>query len=530
MDIKKINSQLKTEYSSIENLYDYQWDEISKNINLSEDIVAEFSDKINWKSIRCFHNFQYEFIEKNLIKFDLNTLAKDYVLDENLILLGWNNFFTLDLINNQLLTNKIIDLLLKENPSEFTLTRIILTQNLNDYYLEKIINKFVDNKEQVSNVIWESISQCAISEEFISKYKDNLNWESLTRYNLLSEEFLKNNLKRLDWWNISFYQKLTEDFIIENRANLEWEGICQHQKITPKIIDLCIENINQEISNWHHLLRFNIIPEIALLKVFEITGWHRDVLIPATKYQILSENLIDKLLIDLNKYDRNWIFFNQKFSKEYIHNHQENFDFYLFSDNKFLSDELVIAYKKQISDGLAKYAGRTITNDEAKLENYFWEKITANHNISKVFLKEHNAKANSKNWFYKSANSIKKMILESHFYETNEDSFYAYVVPKISDNLKINDSIYFNFNKSSMWGENFYVKPFVGSSHFSSASTNTLFKVEVNYEDVREFTEISCLPVTQIKIVGIIERDEFNLLWNKLVPKRNHLSVGTGRW
>ena len=149
MDIKQINSQLKTKYPSMENLNDYQWDEISKNNNLSEDIVNEFSDKINWKLICSFHNFQYEFIEKNLMKFDLLKLVKNHVLDENLILLGWDIFFKPDLINYQLLTNKIIDLFLKENPSEFLLNRMILTQNLNDYYLEKIIKQILDNKKQV---------------------------------------------------------------------------------------------------------------------------------------------------------------------------------------------------------------------------------------------------------------------------------------------------------------------------------------------------------------------------------------------
>ena len=523
MEVKKFNAQLKTKYYEIDSFDKYEWDKISENVNLTSEIIKEYSDKINWSRIRCHYNFEYNFIEKNLLKFDFDVLVKNCLLDENLILKGWDNFFKLHLINYQLLTGSIIDQLLKDfHQDDFILRRIITVQNLNNHYLEEIISQLGEN--QISNDFWDEISKNYLSEDFIIKYDNKLNWKLLSRYQDFTVKFLKEFIERIDWEEISAYQKLNEDFIIDNKSNLNWQSISSIQKITPRIVELCFENINQNTQNWINILSNNKFKEDLILKIFERTDWNEDMLISAAKYQILGQDVINLLIKKIGQYNQHWIYYNQKFNKDFIYKNLDNFDFNSFADNKFLSDELVLEFQTQISNHIGKSSRGSKLPDKKSLENLFWKKITSHYNINKDLRKQYRIKVNTGNWFYKSVKIIKQIIFNSHYYETYDSFFYAYFFPNFHEDYEVNQTINFRFHNRDIWRENFYVGPILTGDEMNKGESGTfshkIVKVKVNYEDVRKFERVRRLPVTKIQVIGIIERPEFTKEWNNLAPRR----------
>src|SRR5574344_1723695 len=52
-----------------------------------------------------------------------------------------------------------------------------------------------------------------LSEEFIEKYNDKVNWNNISQYQTLSESFIEKHYDKVDWNYISIYQTLSEPFI-----------------------------------------------------------------------------------------------------------------------------------------------------------------------------------------------------------------------------------------------------------------------------------------------------------------------------
>jgi len=52
-----------------------------------------------------------------------------------------------------------------------------------------------------------------LSEEFIERNKDLVDWRCIRAYQKLSEEFIERNKDLVDWWCISGCQKLSEEFL-----------------------------------------------------------------------------------------------------------------------------------------------------------------------------------------------------------------------------------------------------------------------------------------------------------------------------
>ena len=71
-----------------------------------------------------------------------------------------------------------------------------------------------------------------LSEEFIERNKDLVDWWCISEYQKLSEEFIERNKDLVDWINISVYQKLSEEFIERNKDLVNWICISKYQKLS----------------------------------------------------------------------------------------------------------------------------------------------------------------------------------------------------------------------------------------------------------------------------------------------------------
>ena len=77
--------------------------------------------------------------------------------------------------------------------------------------LEKIITNI---KFRNGTTFWRAISECQqLSEQFIEKYKDKVNWYDISRYQKLPEPFIEKHKDKVDWCEISWCQQLSEQFI-----------------------------------------------------------------------------------------------------------------------------------------------------------------------------------------------------------------------------------------------------------------------------------------------------------------------------
>ena len=71
-----------------------------------------------------------------------------------------------------------------------------------------------------------------LSEDFIERNKDRVDWECISINQKLSEDFIERNKDWVDWDCISYYQKLSEDFIERYKDRVWWTWISRYQKLS----------------------------------------------------------------------------------------------------------------------------------------------------------------------------------------------------------------------------------------------------------------------------------------------------------
>ena len=107
---------------------------------------------------------------------------------------------------------------------------------------------------------WEQISQQYkyLSEDFIEKYADKIDWSAISICQKLSEDFIDKHTNKVYWSAISIYQKLSEDFIDKHTDRVYWDYISKYQAITPEFADkhnIKINNNSQRTADeWKKMI------------------------------------------------------------------------------------------------------------------------------------------------------------------------------------------------------------------------------------------------------------------------------------
>lgn len=93
---------------------------------------------------------------------------------------------------------------------------------------EQDIEKYLQENQEVDPQLWGAISlNPNISEIFIEKYANKVNWTSVSAIHKLSEDFIERHADKVDWEYISLNQTLSEK-IIEKYANkVDWSCISE---------------------------------------------------------------------------------------------------------------------------------------------------------------------------------------------------------------------------------------------------------------------------------------------------------------
>lgn len=130
---------------------------------------------------------------------------------------------------------------------------------------QELINQV--NNELGTNFTIENFSfynlaaQMPLTEAFIEKYSEYLNWTEVSWYQNLSEDFIEKNIDKISFINISARQKLSVEFIRKHKDKLDWHNISNSQVLSEDAIlefkdYLCFECFSMFCPN----------PSISLLK------------------------------------------------------------------------------------------------------------------------------------------------------------------------------------------------------------------------------------------------------------------------
>lgn len=237
------------------------WEKVSKKDNLSHNFIVKYKKYINWCSIINNKHYDEKIIAKCIDFVPINTLISSRKLSED------------------------------------------------------FIEKYIIPK----NIFWSCISKYQIlSESFMDKYKDKLNWDIMLISQAMSENFILSHIEYINWGLLSTYKKtqLSVDFLLKYKDKLNWDEISATRKsfsndtlykigdvinwnvynsyghhIDEDIIDKHIQKFDIEI-----LLTKNKLTEQFLIKHQNYLGWDN-----ISRYAKL-----DRIFMIKYKYFLNW--------------------------------------------------------------------------------------------------------------------------------------------------------------------------------------------------------------------------------
>ena len=131
-----------------ENINSFRWCDICENKTLSESFLREFAKEIYWPTAIVTQSFSKDFIRE----------FRDLILDGP-ISLGDSKF--------------------------------------DEKFLEEIVSTFEDNEK--SFIVYNICVKQDISEHFIEKYKQYIDWKCVSKFQKLTPEFIRKYKNKLDW-------------------------------------------------------------------------------------------------------------------------------------------------------------------------------------------------------------------------------------------------------------------------------------------------------------------------------------------
>ena len=347
---------------------DFKYERISYCKQISEKFIQKHKDNLNWKGISMKGDLSEKFIQKHLKNLNLNFVIKNQTLSEKFIeknngIIDYDLIIDSDTVSEEFIEKYIINSFdLKQNKTiEYYLSKISKKKNLSEEFIWKykkdlnlsvllinqklsirILEYIIEKKE--GRIDWNSVSRHQIlNEEFIEKYSDKLSWFFINRYQTLSEEFINNHSDKLKWiWTISM-QTLSEEFINNHSDKFEIKNINKNTRLSEEFI-----NKHKDEVNWNVISKFYNLSEKFINKYIDNINWYelsnnkninvkilkkyKDKLIP---YFILNAGgkFVDKKESKMSKYFTLYKIYEDKYFNEV-----ETLDEDVKLFNKFLNE------------------------------------------------------------------------------------------------------------------------------------------------------------------------------------------------
>lgn len=165
--------------------------------------------------------------------------------------------------------------------------------------LLKAINEIEEEDPSILTLLWGCLSSKMgkLSDNFIRKYHNELNWAYLLEHYKLPEDLLREfiyEIKDYSWEYVSIHQKLSEGFMREYQHRLYWSGLSRHQKFSEGFI---IEFQNK--VDWYSMVVNQKLSEDIMRKFRNKVSWYS----VAGCQSNLSEDFVREFADRLNIFD-----------------------------------------------------------------------------------------------------------------------------------------------------------------------------------------------------------------------------------
>ena len=138
-----------------------------------------------------------------------------------------NEDFVSNLFVNEKLDEDILEKYVGYFDEFYRFEKIVCNEVPEDWWIEFIENEFGIEE------LWYYISKFQdLSEKFIERHFDKIDWNCISEYQKLSEGFIDRHSKKLNWNFISIHQKLSEGFIAKHADKVDWFYISRFQKLS----------------------------------------------------------------------------------------------------------------------------------------------------------------------------------------------------------------------------------------------------------------------------------------------------------
>jgi len=230
---------------------------------LSEDFIRRHENQVDWKFVSRCHQIAFDFIMefkhrihwdflcyngfvsdemKNLVRV-IKKIKKRYSTMEPI----FNKYIDWDEVSSQPLS----DVFIRKYKDKLNWYCLSLYQNF--YKYPELIIEFRDR------IIWRNIfKNKRLPEKIIELFADRVDWSKLAEHVKLSTDFIRKYSERLEWFDICSCQRLSEEFIREFKDKVIWDAIFIYQDyLSPEFIAEF-----KHLANWDSVNRDRFLKKI----------------------------------------------------------------------------------------------------------------------------------------------------------------------------------------------------------------------------------------------------------------------------
>lgn len=198
------------------------WKRLCMNTNLSEEFFEKYIDKLEWWYILENPSISEEFFERHWDR--VKEFKSAYIRNP-----GSESF--IEKIGKK-------ELLPSPRLQHWFLLEISKNKNLSPQFIERqVVNIMEHNK----NILYTSlISEINVTEEFIEKYMDVIDFDQLCHNPHVSEQFFEKYIDKVNWYHLSQNPNISEQFFDKYKIYTE-EYVKLNNNLSPAFFQRCID-------------------------------------------------------------------------------------------------------------------------------------------------------------------------------------------------------------------------------------------------------------------------------------------------
>ncbi len=328
---------------------------------VSNDFLAEFSDKIEWKSVFLWDRKDENFVRNNLSKIQNDSRTWSYISMEQSISEQFLRDFE-DKIHFNCVASKMDKVVLSDafvEDFKYILAKnnILKTQKNNlsktflqeykifdiDYFYQNITEEWI-KLQPAHRLDWGLISKLTpLSEDFIFDFFEKLNFLKITKKQRFSEDFIRKITPKItnyyDWEGIFRYFPYSETFIEEYEKQYPFMQLYYLREVIAPLSESFIEKYKDK-WNWKGLMTAKKFSHDFLVKHNEKWDWY-DLI----QYQTLSENFIRQFQDKIN-WER--VSKYQILSENFMQEFEDKIYWHIISHSQILSEKFMQKFEEKL--------------------------------------------------------------------------------------------------------------------------------------------------------------------------------------